>query len=603
MSLHLPSLFLLSAMLGLLGTVLLARGGTPDSDADRGAAWLPLLMASLIQCIASLGHSLRGELPPSIVFSFVNATQILAIALLWVGTRRMVGVRLPLWVGVLPFVFWLAACLLPSFMETLRIRIGVYAPLVLGLLSAGIHDLVRAHARDGLKTARDLAIVMVLVGLSLGGLFMEALLFPRPQGTGWGIVGQGAAVISAGFGAALPFLILAIHRERERGALDARRAATLAVGRAQVERLHGGLPAVIFLRDVRPDGSSRLGYQGGDVERVTGWASDDLVDADHPLTMSAPLGWTLEEHLRTTLRHGMAREERLLRQPDGSHRHIRIETRVLGPAQGDAVEVVGYALDVTQEHLANARAMSAMRLASLGEMGAGLAHEVKQPLQALSLAAELTLMVLGPEAPPAARSKLETVLREAERAADIIEHLRRFARGAPLTAPLTPFPLDKPLADALRLTHSALEEAGVEVQLALGSPAPLVMGISTLLEQVLVSLLLNARDALAEQPPGEPRLVCITAETLAGGSVALTVADTGGGIAPEVLPRLFEPFTTTKGPDRGRGLALAAAHGLVRSLGGTLTGGNRGQGAAFTLTLPAPGMALNEATPAAMGQP
>jgi two-component system C4-dicarboxylate transport sensor histidine kinase DctB len=131
-----------------------------------------------------------------------------------------------------------------------------------------------------------------------------------------------------------------------------------------------------------------------------------------------------------------------------------------------------------------------------------------------------------------------------------------------------------------------LDEAGVEVQVALGEPPLRVLGVAVLLEQVLVSLLLNARDALAVLSPGAPRRLWIAAEPVSDHQVKLTVADTGGGIDAALLPRLFEPFATTKGPDRGRGLGLATAHGLVRSMDGTLCGANGVQGAIFTLTMP-----------------
>lgn len=566
-ALDLRSVLLTAAAMGMLGSFLLARAGNSEPGAGPAAAWRAWLLATLVQGCVLLGQAFRGELAPALVFSFVNAMQLLALGLSWVGARRLVGRRLPLAMAALPAALWLLACLVPGFMQWQPVRVALFATLSLGLLAWTTLDLLRLRAREGLRTALDLALMLGLVTLALPGLYLEAILFPRPGPAGWGMVGNVVALIVALFGMTLPFLILSLRREQERALEGVRHAEALAAGRAKVERLHEGLPAVIFLREVRPDGTSRLRYRGGDLERVMGWPADRYGTTDGALATLIPDGWTLEGHLRTALRDGMAREDWQLRQPDGSLRHLRSETRVLGRAPGGATEVVGYVRDVTQEREADARAMAAMRLASLGEMGAGLAHEVKQPLQSLSLAAELALLALGPAAPEPVRQKLGTVLSEAERAADIIEHVRRFARGASEDTPPVPLALAGPVAGALRLLRVALEEAGVEVELALGEPSPQVLGVGVVLEQVLVSLLLNARDALAARPPGAPRRLRIDVTTNPGGEVAPCVADTGGGIAPEVLPRLFEPFVTTKGPDRGRGLGLASAHGLVQALG------------------------------------
>jgi C4-dicarboxylate-specific signal transduction histidine kinase len=126
------------------------------------------------------------------------------------------------------------------------------------------------------------------------------------------------------------------------------------------------------------------------------------------------------------------------------------------------------------------------------------------------------------------------------------------------------------------------------VEVVLADPPPAVLGDLVAIEQVLLNLLVNARDALAALPDGAPRQVRIAAmaepET---GMVRLTVADTAGGIAAAVLPTLFEPFVTTKGPDRGTGLGLSICYGLLRGMGGSIAAANDRDGAVFTVLLPA----------------
>jgi C4-dicarboxylate-specific signal transduction histidine kinase len=110
------------------------------------------------------------------------------------------------------------------------------------------------------------------------------------------------------------------------------------------------------------------------------------------------------------------------------------------------------------------------------------------------------------------------------------------------------------------------------------------------IEQILMHLLSNSRDALARLPAGAPRIVRITAvrEEGADGArcVRITVADSGPGLEAEVLARLFEPFVTTKGPERGTGLGLSTCLALARDMGSAIEGGNGAQGAVFSLILP-----------------
>jgi C4-dicarboxylate-specific signal transduction histidine kinase len=107
------------------------------------------------------------------------------------------------------------------------------------------------------------------------------------------------------------------------------------------------------------------------------------------------------------------------------------------------------------------------------------------------------------------------------------------------------------------------------------------------IEQALLNLLINARDAMAQLPSAIPRRIRIVAEQAPGGCVAPHVSDTGGGIPPAVLGRIFEPFVTTKGPESGTGLGLSISHGLIQAMGGAIEAHKGAEGAVFTITLPA----------------
>ena len=379
---------------------------------------------------------------------------------------------------------------------------------------------------------------------------------------------------------------LLVWISRREAVLDARReAAALRAGRAEVERLHAGVPTLIFLREAAPDGSSRLVYRGGDLETVTGWPVAEFATRPNFQGLIHPEDTTLAREMPGLLREGHVSYEWRMRQPSGGWRTMHTSARVLGRRPDGGVEIVGYTVDITARAEAEARAMAAARLASVGEMAAGLAHEIKQPLQSISLAAEVAQLAARRGDTAEVDKRLARIVQQTQRTADLIESLRRFARGAEDMKVFEPVSLAKAVEDALDLVRTALHDASVAVEVALGDPPPVVRGQAVLLEQVLSNLLLNARDVLATRPAGAPRRIRIAAGPGPDGMVRLTVADTGGGIAPAVMARLFEPFVTTKGPDKGTGLGLSICHGLVQDMGGTIAAENDAQGAVFTITL------------------
>lgn len=383
-------------------------------------------------------------------------------------------------------------------------------------------------------------------------------------------------------------LAIAVWANRREAIRDAHREArALRDGRAQVERLHAGLGAIIFRREVWRDGTSRLLYRGGDLFAVTGWPEAALAEKDDLGDLVVPGDPQLPDHIVALWDDRQVQYEWRLQQPDGGVRWMRTQLRVLGHLPAETLDVVGYTLDITAEREAKARALGSTRLASLGEMAAGMAHELRQPLQSISLAAEIGALALAAHRDGEAAERLETIVEQAQRAGDLIEQLRRFARGAERDVEPVDVSLSSVVDAALVLTGAALREADVEVQLDIRDPPPVVRGHGVLLEQVLTNLLLNARDALAQQPAGTPRRILVTAGYGDDGHAWLRLADNGGGIAPEVLERIFEPFVTTKDADKGTGLGLSICHGLITSMGGSITAANETDGAVFSLILKA----------------
>lgn len=225
--------------------------------------------------------------------------------------------------------------------------------------------------------------------------------------------------------------------------------------------------------------------------------------------------------------------------------------------------------------------VQAAKMAALGQMSAALAHEINQPLTALRMQLGSLGLLLHKGDPAPVRACLARMEDLLTRMAALTGHLKTFARNSPggLRERLQP---DAAIDHALLLLEARIRRDQVEV---LRQPEPLawVEGNAIRLEQVLVNLLHNALDAMADKPLRELRIDL----RRDGGDWLIEVADSGGGIAPEHLPRLFEPFFTTKPVGEGLGLGLAVSYGIIRELGGQLEVRNGEAGAVFSIRLPA----------------
>jgi signal transduction histidine kinase len=222
--------------------------------------------------------------------------------------------------------------------------------------------------------------------------------------------------------------------------------------------------------------------------------------------------------------------------------------------------------------------LRAERLATLGRLASGIAHEVGNPLGAITGYVELARDRLTSGDGATTDDFLARIGEEAQRIDRIVRDLLDLAR--PADAVLGAVDLAAPIEAALRLARVQARFRSVEVAVALPAPLPRILADERRLSQVFLNLLLNAGDAM-----GGAGKVSVEA-AVEGTRVAVRVADTGPGIAPADLPRVFEPFFSTKGAGKGTGLGLAISQGLVESFGGELLAANgAGAGAVFTLIL------------------
>ncbi|WP_320009186.1 ATP-binding protein [Maridesulfovibrio sp.] len=248
--------------------------------------------------------------------------------------------------------------------------------------------------------------------------------------------------------------------------------------------------------------------------------------------------------------------------------------------------------DVTEIIEKDAQLVQAAKMKSLGEMSAGVAHEVNQPLNAIKMGSEyLALMAEQGRDVPA--TQLEEVAREVssqvDRAAEIISALRAFGRKSGFKTDRVD--INVPVKGVLRLVTKQFELQNISIHLDLGEGLPKVVAEDNRLQQVFFNLVNNARDAIAEKRDnlGVESKDSITISTYkAGGLVRVRVSDTGAGITEEVRDKIFEPFFSTKEVGYGMGLGLAITYGIVRDYNGSIDiESEPGRGTSFIISFPA----------------
>jgi len=242
--------------------------------------------------------------------------------------------------------------------------------------------------------------------------------------------------------------------------------------------------------------------------------------------------------------------------------------------------------DITERVGLERSARQAEKLASLGTLAAGIAHELNNPIGVISSRVELMLLEAQSEGlSEDVRRDLQVVHRHAQRVARIAAGLLSFARQSPRERGAVD--INRVVEDTLLLVEKSITREGLVLRRALAPGLPPVWGDANALQQVLVNLLTNARDAL-----GDAGEISVTTSAAPRAGVRVVVRDTGRGIPPEALPRIFDPFFTTKAD--GTGLGLSISYGIVRDHQGTVDVQSRaGEGTTFTLTFPAHAARVN----------
>jgi PAS domain S-box-containing protein len=282
-------------------------------------------------------------------------------------------------------------------------------------------------------------------------------------------------------------------------------------------------------------------------------------------------------------------EERLLRL-DGEDFYAEVVITEL-TLHGERTRLV-VIRDVTERRQVRDQLVQAAKLATLGEMAAGMAHELSQPLNVIRMAAEGALMLIrrGRASEEYKSKQFDLIADQTRRMAEIIDHIRIFSRKD--TGEVETFDAAVAVRMAVELFERQLRGDAVVISTTYPhTPCP-VVGRPVQLEQVVMNLLANAADAVREKQRsasdgafhGKLEVVTTCSEDL--GLIWIAVSDNGTGIPAPALTRIFEPFFTTKEIGRGTGLGLSVSFGIIAAMNGRLDACNNKEGASFVITLP-----------------
>ena len=324
-------------------------------------------------------------------------------------------------------------------------------------------------------------------------------------------------------------------------------------------------------------GLSRVDAVGQKLDAVFDGAFASRVTAARD---EAPDGTVLYRVPLRSRHRGELAEEATGDDADGPGRRllVNVATAPLVTPSGDTSGMMMIVEDITERVQLEEQLQISEKMASIGLLAAGVAHEVNTPLTGISSFTQMLLEGSDPEDPKT--KVLEKIERQTFRAAKIVNGLLNLARPGRSDAS-GPVDLNAVIGDVLALLEHQLAAGSVKVRRELPETPVVVTGVEFKLQQVFLNLFLNARDAM---PNGG--WLTVGARTKEGEAV-VEVADTGSGISPEVLSRIYDPFFTTKVPGQGTGLGLSVTYGVVQEHQGAIEcDSNPGQGTCFTLTLP-----------------
>lgn len=368
----------------------------------------------------------------------------------------------------------------------------------------------------------------------------------------------------------------------ERVQLERRLAAETARLRSIVES-SGALVALV-------DPDLKVVMVNSGFSAMTGIAAADAIGWPIDPAMAGPLLPALDNWHQAPARAAATPARFTARLGAAAERLVSVTATPVADTEGCICNVVLMGVDETERRHAEQALHDSERFATVGEMAGTMAHELSQPLQVINLACAAASEEVDDASGRGAaadidylKQKLDRIAQQVDAASRIVGDLRAFVRGEADRQP-APFDPGPAIERAVNLTAYGMRQAGLATSAKLAETLPAVTGDIGRLEQVLVNLLNNARDAGGRSV----EVVAHAAEREGRPFLRIAVQDSGHGIAPELLPQLFVSFVTTKPRGTGTGLGLRICRRIIEEMGGSISAANRAEGGAcFEILLPA----------------
>jgi signal transduction histidine kinase/ActR/RegA family two-component response regulator len=490
-------------------------------------AWVPAVIALSAAAIILVCVLLRERLSPAAISNITVAVTYVAIGALIVVTGGYRGMVAP-WLLVLAIV--------SAFFLTPRgtaIWTGILVLLTLGLVLAPRAGIVYPNTIPG-----ELADVMFSLSLLTA-------------------VASGSVLIY--FFARLQY--------------DAR--ASVGEANRNLLGLLDTVPEPLIVFEPSRDGRFRCAYVNDPMKRIIG----DDPTGRYLDEVGLPEAGATRAHLREVMQSARRIEGRRRVRHRGEDRLIQVISQPLIEG-GEVRQIVTIAQDLTRQADDQKRLLHSARLAAIGELVAGVAHEIRNPLMVIGGTADL----MDEHDAETLKEDIHAIRSSTRRAARIVDSLLQFSRQSEPRREVVD--LNDVVRSVLELRRQLLRHHGISVRLPLAPQPVSVMGDPAQLEQVVLNLVNNAERSLIDNHTKDRWIEIRTARN--GEQAHLAIEDSGPGIAPDALTRIFDPFYTTRPVGQGTGLGLSVSYGIVEEHGGTIVATSpEGHGATFSITLPA----------------
>jgi PAS domain S-box-containing protein len=283
-----------------------------------------------------------------------------------------------------------------------------------------------------------------------------------------------------------------------------------------------------------------------------------------------------DQFIERTLAEGLTQNtELLIRRNDNTQFQGELSATLIQASDGSPISYLLIIRDITQRKKAEAKQIHADRMANLGEMASGIAHEINQPLNIISMILDAVLLesTRGKEINISfVKEKFEKVFLNITRIRNIIDHIRAFSRSHDDYV-LSPFSINSAIENAVSMTTEQLKHLGISLKLLLDHTLPSIYGNTYKFEQVIVNLLVNAKDAVIEKKHSAKGIIemeIIIRSFISNNMVVVEVADNGIGIRDEEINNVMLPFYTTKEESKGTGLGLSICYQIIRDMNGSI---------------------------------